>query len=149
MAGAMAAGADFFGGVEKTTAKSNRDYIDPGFYPKVRVEEVRAGTTRAGAKFLVAELTILEAAEGSRNRKGQRVSFMRMLAEELGMRDARQFVATCLGVEFDKVNAAAMAKACDPEKQPLRGIELCADARHKPTKKGGNFTEVKFTLVTE
>lgn len=83
---------DLFKGIEKATARRNKPYEGPGSYIQI-IENVKSGTTRKGAEFVVIEKRVISCLDVAtftefngekfeHHRVGDSVSDMMMSAED-------------------------------------------------------------------
>jgi hypothetical protein len=119
-------------------------YVLPGVY-MFEILACKAGETRSGVPFFVVELKILESNNDDRP-VGSECSWFVGLDKEPALGNIKQFVSAATGSPLDEVDEEAVELIVSKD-NPLAGHVIHASAINIKTKKGGDFTRVKWSPV--
>lgn len=132
--------------------QANSVYFEPGIYPRLRIEACKliksSAPGKMGAVMFVTEFTILESNVGSRP-AGSSVSWVCNFAHPSAPGNVKGFMGKILGEANPDKISDKVASSLVAEGQIAKGTEVSAIATQVPTKKGGVFTQVVFTLLTK
>lgn len=152
MASSNAVAQRLFKGVEGAKASFASNYLKPGAY-YLRIDRVKADSTRKNEDFLAVEMTVLnvlDEAEGKANKVGENVSHLMMAKHDSFLGNVKAFVSNVLGCPPDEVTQENCIQICEyeengkPVPSPLAGMVIEVSARNTVTKKQGTFTVVNY-----
>jgi hypothetical protein len=126
-----------FSGIEKALVSEGGVYILPGNYT-LRILRCKAGTTRKGVGFFVAEFETL-ASDNPERKQGCQQSWFVGLDKDAAMGNIKGFIATVEGVDPAEVDEDAVELIVS-ERNPLMGREVKCSANNIKTRAGGDFT---------
>lgn len=143
-------------GLAGVQARAQSEFLTPGEY-LLEIRKVEEKLTRAPAlrPYFVVEASVLgnEDATGAKgqNRVGHTVVYMVMLDRDGALRDVRAFLdAACTPEQSAKLDTEAadelVAELTGPT-QPLRGRQMMCAAENIKTRKGNDFTKVRWFAV--
>jgi hypothetical protein len=134
-----------FGGIKNAKFSDGGVYLLDGVY-RLEVQALKMIEVRVGKrKAFVAEFKILESSNPARL-KGSSVTWMVMMDLDAALGNIKNFMESLIP-GLDQVSEEEFETACDEsvsEANPLKGHNVRASAWTIKTKKGGDFTKVKY-----
>lgn len=137
-----------FDGIEKAELNNGGTYLRPGVYPKLEIEEFKAGRTRKKEDFVVVKVKIVESSGPEANPVGSTADVMTMMRWDGALGHIKGFLAAAMAIDVREVDAAGTELAIG-EEQPLRGMLVACEASSVETKSGGTFTKVRWYPYAE
>lgn len=141
-----------YGGVENAKYSEGGVYLDPGVF-LLEIQACKTIKARNGKHGFVAEFLVKESSGGSKLKPGNAVSWMTMEGDNF-LGNVKNFAAHAVAcftgttdVDLDGVTEEAiesMVAESGPNPNPLKGTQIRASAVNVKTKKGTDFTKVKW-----
>lgn len=137
-----------YGGIKGAKYSEGGVYLKEGVFA-LEIQSVKSIKTRQGRNAFVAEYKVLESSN-TECQKGTLPSWMVMLDQEPALGNIKQFLEAVMhvqGLKFDNLDEAqseGVVEEVVSEKNPLKGFKVRASAVNIKTKKGANFTKVKY-----
>ena len=133
-----------FGKISEAKFSDGGVYLEPGVY-RLKIRSCKQIRARAGFDALVVEFEVVESTNQSRL-PGSICSWMVKIDPaylETALGNIKQFMSAASGLPMEQITEAA-AEICVSDKQPLANRYVRASATNIKTKRGSDFTKVKF-----
>jgi|DEB0MinimDraft_3_1074331.scaffolds.fasta_scaffold28200_2 hypothetical protein len=134
-----------FDGIEKVEVSQRSEYLQPGSYV-LEIQAIKEGTSRSGEDYFLSEFKIIESSNDELP-AGAPVTWMTMKRFDSFLKGVKAFIAAAAGCTVDEVTQAICDAAVSSD-QPMAGARVSAFAKNIKTKKGGDFTKVTFSGVS-
>ena len=134
-----------FDGIEKVEVSQRSEYLQPGSYV-LEIQAIKEGTSRSGEDYFLSEFKIIESSNDELP-AGAPVTWMTMKRFDSFLKGVKAFIAAAAGCTVDEVTQAICDAAVSSD-QPMAGARVSAFAKNIKTKKGGDFTKVSFSGVS-
>lgn len=131
-----------FGNIGNAKYSEGGVYLGPGVF-RLEIVAVKVFKTRKGQQAFCAEFIVHESSNKD-HQPGSTCSWMVTLDKEPAMGNIKQFIAAVYETDMDEVTEAVADMVTDEEKNPTKGMFVRASANQIKTRKGGDFTKVKF-----
>jgi hypothetical protein len=130
-----------FSGIQSAKESAGGAYLKPGVY-RLKVLACKAVKKFNGVNGFAAEFEVLESTCADLL-PGSFCSWVAMLNQEPALGNIKAFITAAAACEESQVTEEAMEIIVGPQ-NPLKGHEVRASAHNILTKKGGDFTKVKW-----
>ena len=142
----------FLDQIANATATRQSEYFGVGQF-FVRIDDFKEGTNRSGRPFVVLETTVLDADDLEVNPKGCERSWLLMQDKETTPRNVRAMLCAVLGIDDSGLTGDMIAKALTPDaetgKSALSGLKVVVHGKNYVTKRGTDFTLLKFMTADQ
>jgi len=144
---------DPFAQINSVSSRGARNpYLLDGQY-HLRVEKCATLRSRDDKLFFIVELDILSSTNLERP-EGLRVTWMTNLQRDMGPINTKRFLSAAMGIDPDSKQAdeeitSDVARLAVGEDQPMKGMELYAQATTIQTKAGDPFLDVKWMPIVQ
>jgi len=138
--------------VSRADARRQSSYFTPGSYV-VRVDDFKEGTNRKGRDYVVLETTVLDSSDLNEAPAGCQRSWLLMCDVDSTARNVRGMLCAVLNIGNDELTLEMITKALEPDADTqvssLAGLKAFVHARNVTTQKGGVYTLLNFTGVSD
>lgn len=132
-----------FSGIREAKVSQGGVYIAPGVY-RSKILAVKQGTTRKGVGFFVVELEHLKSNNES-HPAGARVSWMVTLDKDAALGNVKEFLSIVTDTPEEQIDEEGVDLITSAQ-NPLKDTIVDISAINKPTKAGGEYTRVSWSL---
>jgi hypothetical protein len=135
---------DVFGEVEKASASSGAQYVQPGQHVFEIDKLLLKESDRDNRVFFIAEMKVVESSREDTEEGATRSWIVDMTRKETGPSNVKAFaMSLAADLEEEDITKEDLTRLVG-NSQPAQGVRINCEAWHTETKKGNLFTKTKW-----